>query len=215
MKKFSKSILLLVSILSFVGISISYFYLPDNIPIHWNYKMEIDGWANKNYIFLIGLLPCIMIILFEYLPKIDPRRDNYQKHQKAYYMIKLAIVSLFIVIGWITVATALGININLGFVLPVVIGFMLIFIGNYMPILKSNYYFGIKNPWTLSDDVVWRKTHKVGGYVFAIIGVCMLIMAFLNIASLNYIIVVLLIGGVIGIYAYSYILFRLINKHNK
>jgi uncharacterized membrane protein len=212
MKKFRKNILLFISILSFVGISISYFYLPDIIPIHWNYKMEIDGWANKKYIFIIGLLPCIMIVLFKFLPRFDPRRENYQKHQKAYDMLKMATVSLFIVIGWITVATAMGININLEFVLPAVIGFMFIIIGNYMPTLKSNYYFGIKNPWTLSDDVVWRKTHKLGGYVFAVIGLCMLIRAFIHITFMNYITIIVMIGGIIGVYIYSYILYRYIKK---
>lgn len=212
MNKRGRQILWIISSISFIGIACSYFFLPDQIPIHWNANWKIDGWADRNYIFLIGLFPMFTIIMFKYLPKFDPRRDNYKKHEKAYNILEIATVVLMIMLNWITVAAALEINVNVKLILSATIGITFIIIGNYMPTLKSNYFFGIKNPWTLSDDVVWRKTHKAGGYVFAVSGVLLLMMAFLQSSILNNITFGIIILGVVGINIYSYLVFHKLNK---
>ncbi|MEM1574073.1 MAG: SdpI family protein [Candidatus Methanomethylicaceae archaeon] len=36
---------------------------------------------------------------------------------------------------------------------------------------KRNWFIGIRTPWTLSSDIVWEKTHKIGGKMFKIIGI--------------------------------------------
>jgi uncharacterized membrane protein len=39
-------------------------------------------------------------------------------------------------------------------------------IGNLYPTIRTNYFFGIKNSWTLSNELIWRKTHVFAGKVF-------------------------------------------------
>ena len=34
---------------------------------------------------------------------------------------------------------------------------------------------GIRTPWTLSSDLSWNKTHRLGGKLFVVVGVLMLI----------------------------------------
>jgi uncharacterized membrane protein len=212
MNKYTKKMLQIISILSLFGTIVSYFYLPERIPIHWNVNWEIDDWADKNMIFILGLLPIVTIILFEVLPKFDPRRANYMKHGKAYEIIEVATVFIMIVLNWLTIAISLGININIKLLIPLALGILFIVIGNYMPRLKSNYFFGIKNPWTLSSDVVWRRTHKMGGYVFTFIGVLMIIMGIVQEKLVNHITFILLLVGIVGLYIYSFILYNDINN---
>jgi uncharacterized membrane protein len=203
-----KHVIWIISILSFLGIIACYPYLPAQIPIHWNYKWEVDGVADKNKIFILGLMPFIMAIFLDLLPKFDPKRENYEKHARAYYKLKYVIVLLFICIDWITVLTALKPNIHMNLVLPIIMGILFIFIGNYLPKMKSNFFVGIKNPWTISDEVVWRKTHKAGGYLFVILGLLMIFMGILNNEIVDKIIVTLTIASLIGINIYSYIIYR-------
>jgi len=212
MNKRSRKILWMISILSFLGICISYIYLPNQIPIHWNSNWEIDQWGNKKYIFLLGSLPILILAMFEFFPKFDPRKDNYKKHAKAYDMLELAIVILMIILSWATVAITFQIDIKMKLILPAAMGITFIIIGNYMPTLKSNYFFGIKNPWTLSNDVVWRKTHKVGGYIFAISGMLMMSMAFIQNPVWNSVIVAVITVGFVGVNVYSYLIYRKIKK---
>jgi uncharacterized membrane protein len=38
---------------------------------------------------------------------------------------------------------------------------------------------GIRTPWTLSSERVWRKTHRIGGYAFTIAGLVFIATAFI------------------------------------
>ncbi len=39
-------------------------------------------------------------------------------------------------------------------------------IGNLYPTLKYKYLIGIKNSWTQSSELIWKKTHSFAGKVF-------------------------------------------------
>ena len=58
---------------------------------------------------------------------------------------------------------------------------MLIFfalLGNYMRTVRSNFFVGIRTPWTLSNDVVWRKTHELGGKIWFYTGIVLAVIVF-------------------------------------
>ena len=48
-----------------------------------------------------------------------------------------------------------------------------VFIGNVFGKLRKNFFMGIRTPWTLADDEVWLRTHRVGGKLFVLAGVGM------------------------------------------
>jgi uncharacterized membrane protein len=43
------------------------------------------------------------------------------------------------------------------------VGLLFIVLGNLMPRFRSNFFFGIRTPWTLSSEQMWMKTHRLGG----------------------------------------------------
>ncbi len=44
-----------------------------------------------------------------------------------------------------------------------------------MPQIRHNYFFGIRTPWTLANETVWKKTHRVGGAIFVIDGIALVV----------------------------------------
>ena len=38
---------------------------------------------------------------------------------------------------------------------------LFIIIGNVMGRIRPTFFVGIRTPWTLADDEVWRKTHRL------------------------------------------------------
>lgn len=186
-----------------IGI-LMYDKLPETIPIHWNFAGEVDGYGSK----FIGLFvpPIIMIVLWfgmMYLPKIDPRKENYKKFDKSYGILQSVLLTFFFIIQVISILVSMGYDISINKIIPIVVGVLMIFIGNYMPKAKSNFFYGIKTPWTLSSEVSWKKTHRLGGKLFVISGLISILAHFIfsaNIAGIVFF-VCTLVAAIIPIVA--------------
>lgn len=206
--KTNKFILELI-IISIIGTIFVYGYLPDTIPLHWNIQGEVDRVGGKNNVFITALLPLVLYMLMMLFPKIDPKKKSYEKHKKAYSITVGLILVFLIVIHWVTILVSLGLNLDVSTVVSMGIGVMFIVIGNFMSQIRQNYFFGIRTPWTLANENVWKKTHRVGGYGFIAIGAAFILSAFLKSSMLKFIIIV---GGTIGftiyIFIYSYFVFK-------
>ena len=69
-----------------------------------------------------------------------------------------------------------------------------------------NFFFGIRTPWTLSSDLVWQKTHKLGSNLFIVCGIISLLGMFTNLVFWLTVIPVLV--AVITTVIYSYFVFK-------
>lgn len=153
-----------------------YSKLPDQIPTHWNVAGEIDGYSSKA--FGAFMAPVIMLLVWlgmKFLPNIDPKKKNYEKFDSSYSIIICLLTSFFFVLHLLTITVSLGYDISINKVIPLIIGILFIILGNYMPKSKSNFFYGIKTPWTLTSDVSWRKTHRLGGKLFVLAGIIVVI----------------------------------------
>ena len=206
MKK-SRILLYVTSILSFVGTLILYGTLPDQIPIHFDYRWEVDGYGPRSMALLLGILPFGMCILMDVLPKIDPKW-NQRKQDKIYEKLTYVLVFMFIFLNWVTLLLATGLKINVRVFASLILGLMFIVLGNYMPKIKPNYFMGVKTPWTLSNDVTWRKTHRVSGYIFVLYGIlCMMSSMFVS-KYFGYLLMSVMLFGVIVMFVYSYLVYQ-------
>ena len=41
--------------------------------------------------------------------------------------------------------------------------------------LRKNFFIGIRTPWTLASDAVWERTHRLGGRLFMLAGLVMVV----------------------------------------
>ena len=101
-----------LSILSFIGQLLLYPSLPGSIPIHWDSGWQVNGYAAKWAAIPIALLPLAMVLLMKVLPKIDPRRRNYDQFGDAYAVVTVALCVLLIAATWLSAAVALGVEVN-------------------------------------------------------------------------------------------------------
>lgn len=193
---------------SLIGTLIVYPKLPDQIPIHWNWQGEIDNYGPRISTFITGLLPLFMAGLLYIMPLIDPRRDSYQKHAKAYSVLLNFMIIFFIGIHWATIAATVGYAINIGLIVKAGIGLLFLVIGNYMGQIRHNYSFGIRTPWTLANEVVWQKTHRLGKWYFIIAGLIFILTAASENLIVNAISMAFVVLGVCYLFVYSYLEFR-------
>jgi uncharacterized membrane protein len=159
----------------------AYPQLPDKVPTHWNFRGEPDGYSSR--LFGAVLMPLVILAMTgigQVLPRIDPRSANYAKFIKVYWLMINGILVLMGVMHAAMLGNALGAPVNIGRIAPVGVGLLFILLGNYFGQVEPNWFLGIRTPWTLSSDTVWRKTHRTGAWLFVIGGVLMVACAFLR-----------------------------------
>jgi len=204
MKK-SEIIALGIIALSFI-VSI-YFYpqMPEKMASHWNAQGQVDGYMPKFWaLFLMPLISVGLFLLFIVIPKIDPLKHNIEKFRKYYDgFVVLIIVFLF----YLYLLTILwNINIRFGIVqlLTPAFGILFYYCGILIENTKRNWFIGIRTPWTLSNNIVWEKTHKIGGKLFKASGVIAFIGMFFQDYALFFVLIPVILAAVYTI-IYSYV----------
>lgn len=172
------SLILIVLVLTMT--IIFYDRLPEEIPIHWNLKGEVDNYVSKPFgAFLSPLLMVAIWLGMKFLPNIDPRRHNYKKFESSYEIAIGVLVTFAFVLQMAIILSSLGYDISMDRIIMVMAGVMFVVIGNYLPKAKSNFFYGIKTPWTLSSEISWKKTHRLGGRLFVVSGLAIILSSLL------------------------------------
>ncbi len=154
--------------------------LPEQIPIHWNASGEIDGWSSKPFavfglpLFFVGIHWLAVFATFT-----DPKKQNHS--DKILHLILWLIPVLSIVLSVFTYSVAMGRNIRVEVLIPMLIGLLFVAIGNYLPKCQQNYTIGIKIPWTLSSEENWNRTHRLAGWVMVIGGIVFMVAGFFGV----------------------------------
>lgn len=152
--------------------------LPERMPMHWGLNGEVNGYGSRaEGAFLLPGIMLALWLLLRFLPRIDPRRANYAKFADTYELLVNSLVALFGVMHVALIGAALGWPVSMERVAPALIGLQFIILGNALPRARPNWWFGIRTPWTLSNDRVWTRTHRVGGYLLSGAGVVLLVAA--------------------------------------
>lgn len=159
--------------------------LPDRVPIHFNLKGEADDWGSKN--FLVGLILFMtlgMNLLLLIIPNIDPK-DKLAHMGNKYHQLRLLLALFMAALAVFLVYSAKAGNLENTNFINLLIGALFIAFGNYFQAIKPNYFIGIRTPWTLESETVWRKTHRLGGRLWMLGGAVMCLSALLNDPSLR------------------------------
>jgi uncharacterized membrane protein len=186
--------------------------IPDNaqVPIHWGLDGEADGFGPK----LVGLLglPLLtlgILALLALVPRIEPRRENLARSRPAYLAVSITALLFMAGMHAFAVLAALGSDADITAVALIGSGAMFVVIGNYLGKTRSNWFFGIRTPWTLSSERSWSRTHRFGGRVFMAIGILVIAAAiWLGPEASLWAMFAGLGVGVVGLLAYSYLVWR-------
>ncbi len=173
MEKFKKEIpFLAIALIPFVYLIYIWNRLPEKVPMHWNGAGEIDRYGDKKeLVAMLFMLVGISYFVFLIIPYADPKQKLQNMGNK------LNIIRTILTIFMSTLAVYILYNTqqkssNPGFVFAI-IGLLFAFLGNYFKTIKPNYFIGIKTPWTLENEEVWKKTHLMGGKLWFVGGLLM------------------------------------------
>jgi uncharacterized membrane protein len=197
--------IVLVILLMLAITAVFYPALPDQIPSHWDINGDVNGYMAKPWGVLI--VPLVMIPLTALLflaPRVDPLRKNYAKFQRYYDGFILVFAVYLLIIQLQIILWGLGYQISPTVLYPLIIGGLFIYIGFLIEHAEQNWFVGIRTPWTLSSEEVWKKTHARGGTLFKIAGVIAMAGVLFGRYSLWFILVPILVVAVYLV-VYSYL----------
>ncbi len=198
---------------SFLTSLILYKKLPEQIPMHWNIAGEVDRYGSRlEGAFAMPILNLLLLVMMIWLPAIDPRRRSYKKFEAFYKLFQWTMVIFLAGMQSLVIAWALGHQLSISLYVKLGIGILFIIIGNYMGKVRSNWFVGIKNPWTLENEEVWMKTHRLAGPLMFGAGVLTIILAFVNKGFAFWIIIGAIVFASLVPMIYSYMIYRRITN---
>jgi uncharacterized membrane protein len=149
----------------------AYSRLPETVATHWNLHGTPDGYSSR--LWAVAVMPLVILGLtglFNLLPRVDPKGENYVKFLGTYWLIANAVLVFTGVADALILANGLGYTVQVDRLLPVGVGLLLAFLGNYLTRVEPNWFIGVRTPWTLSSDAVWRRVHRTAGWLFVLGG---------------------------------------------
>lgn len=206
--------LLIIGLLVLVALGVGvwlYPHMPAHVPSHWNAAGQVNGWMSP--FWAVAVWPLLMAgtgALLLVLPAISPRRFEIKPFAHTYEVLLLAVEAFLLVVGVCAMLAGAGYAVPIPRVVTLAVGALLVVLGNYMGKLRRNFFVGIRTPWTLANDEVWARTHRLAGWLFVVAG---LLIVIVGIAALP-------VGWLIGIvvtvavivYVYSYLIYRRVER---
>lgn len=88
---------------------------------------------------------------------------------------------------------ALGMDIDIGVIVNIMVGIMFIILGNYVHKVKQNYTVGMKLPWTLNSEENWNRTNRMTGWILILSGLLFLMNSLLLKTEIVFAVILLVI----------------------
>lgn len=186
-----------------------YSKLPDRVPTHFDLHGEADGWSNRTLAaFGMPVFAAVMVLLFSIFPKISPRRTNLDRFEDTYWIIANVVIGFMGALHVLILGRALGWPVDITSATLLGVGLLFMIIGNVLPRTRSNWWMGIRTPWTMENENVWRATHRLAGKTFMLGGIITVVAALLPPSVRPWIAIgALAIAGFIPV-IYSYLIWR-------
>jgi hypothetical protein len=108
--------------------------------------------------------------LFRSLWTHDRVRSGNGAFESAYHTIVLHAVSFVVLLHVLTMSmltgawAAIGLEFSAGRAVVVLLGLLLMLIGNLLPRTRPNVAVGVRTARTLADAKLWQQVHRAGGY---------------------------------------------------
>ena len=175
MEKKNKLLLILTSLVTLIPAVVGLILwnrLPEEIATHWNILGQVDGYSSRG-MAVLGF-PALMLVI-HWLCVVLCKREMKSGSKKPLIVIYWCVPAVSLLIGFLTLGTALAMELDAKRWLSVFLGGMFLVIGNILPKCPPSRRVGLKLVWTLRDPDNWFHTHRFAGVVWVIGGMGILL----------------------------------------
>lgn len=153
--------------------------LPDEMAVRFNTNNEVLSYSSKG--FVIFGIPIMLFVchFFCMLPMIIDPKDTKISRKMVLLLIWITPVISLPTCGGLLVYS-LGIAIDFGFIINLILGISFLMIGNYLPKCRTNDAAAAKTRGVLENEDVRYRIQRFLGWCYVLIGICFFINCFLQ-----------------------------------
>ena len=190
-----KKLMWLISILPLVITAIVLPFLPDSVPLHYDFAGSIDRWGSKYEELLFPVLIICFALFFYQISSHFEKKAKKSGEEKeitaARSNVKIltiasiamsalfGIMQCFILYGAYQEATAHAekASVDIGKISCILMGLLFIILGNFMPKTRTNSIIGVRISWSMYNDTTWQKSNRFGGIALILTGILTILTA--------------------------------------
>ena len=184
-----------------------YSSLPDRVASHWDASGRVNGTMTKPWgVVIVPIVMAFLWLLFLALPRMSPKGFGMGSFAQAWGVITCAVLAFMLFVEVLTLNAARTSTPLPPKAIFVGIGLLFAAIGSVLGKVTRNFFAGIRTPWTIASEEVWKRTHVLASKVFVAAGLAVVAAAFLGL-SFWFALAVLLLAPLVPI-VYSYVIYR-------
>ncbi|HEX9727517.1 MAG TPA: SdpI family protein [Gemmatimonadales bacterium] len=152
--------------------------LPATVATHWNVRGEPNGFSPRW--LAVSFIPAVMVLLtgvLQILPRTD-RGGDAARFTESCWLIVNAIILFAGMLHLAIVGNGAGAPLSVPDLFPLGLGLGFLVAGNVLGRVAPNGAIGVRTPWTLASESVWRATNRTAGRLCGLAGIILLSTAF-------------------------------------
>ena len=200
--------ILLIVVLPFAVLPFWWTQFPDRVAIHFDVDGNPNGYAGKFAGLVVPALLNVGLYFFlVLLPRFDPSAKNYNLFEGPFRIMRLFTHLLLTFVCGVIYTYGLGYRFNMTTYILYGLPVFFMILGNYMGTVRPNHFVGIRTPWTLTNEVVWRRTHRLTARLWVAASIAVLgLLPFVN-GRVTLLLVYTAVLAIIPM-VYSYVVYR-------
>ncbi len=155
MKRY-RSLNMIFLIIFIIGTALCFKYLPSEIPL---FMQSPSRWVFIGICFVILLA----LAIAAFFPHKISKNDNEVRNDITLTVINLLGLGIFL-FYFVAIARYCGLQMNYMKGIALIVGGLMVLVGNFLPQMPYRSRIGFKLPWILTDTLCWQKSHRFAGY---------------------------------------------------
>lgn len=162
------------------GTALFLIFMPDTVPLHYNFAGNIDRMGSKYEFLLMPMIALLTVSTFIIIAKNERKKER-KNNEKYLILIGIYSIVFFACLGFffqykaLTYVSPEPVSIDAFKFISIGIGIFHVVSGNIMPKLRRNSLIGIRTKWSMENDVVWQKTQRFMGISSVALGLILIV----------------------------------------
>lgn len=226
-----KKIIWTLAVLPAIVTAVALKFMPDTVPLHYNFAGEIDRWGSKYEHFLMPAILVVFVVLMQVITYFQEKKieDAGTPREQASMINNIKVVRIFtlvfeifwlVLVCWMLWTSKENANIesmqtvtNVGQFIWIALGIVLVVTGNILPKSRMNSAFGVRTKWSMYNEDTWIKSNRFGGIALVVTGLAVVFTSLiLKESALHIVNLGLVVLSSIVMLVYTYKVFTNINK---